>query len=402
MGALYMTSTKVILYIILVIILILNIQVCNKVACLVLTWPWLLLATISSALPMKDGIIAYVRPSSASRVTCPDQPCLSFNEYAREKDQYFLDGTFFVFLSGVHQLNLQLWLENVSNISLGSLEGAAGSSQIHLSPTVNITWLDCNNVTITGLEVFLSGQQMDEKSLFSAIAFERTTSFLSGLSFFGNDSLHSTAIRMHSSAIELRNVKISGATSLLGAALAVFNSTVNFTGKNYFMNNTATRGGAMFISQSFTYFDGHTYFINNNATVSTLFDPALGGAIYCENAILSFSSSVLFQNNRAISYFAYGGGIYQQNSTVVFDMDSNVAFIENSAMSFGGAISINMSELEILGRALFEKNSAKSGGGALNGEQNSRILCNSSQERIIFQNNYLDHKKSRWGYFYKL
>ena len=365
------------------------IQICNRATSSALLW--FLLITVFSALPTNDGAIVYVRPSSKS--TCPDHPCLSFSDYVREKDQYFLDGTSLVFLSGVHNLDLQLQLESVSNISLGPLEGA-GSAQIHLSPMVNITCLDSSNVTIAGLEVFLSGLLNNESS-FSALIFVSTTSFLSGLSFFGNDSLQSTAIKTQSSIIELSDVTVSGATSLFGAALVVFNSTVNFTGQNYFMNNTATRGGAMYILQSFAYFDGHVYFINNNATTSTFPDPALGGAIYCENSALLFSSSVLFQYNQAIAYFAYGGGIFQQNSTVMFEVQSNVAFIENSAIFSGGAISINSSELMILGRALFEKNFAKSGGGALNGQQNSRILCNNSRERIIFQNNYVDYQNEK-------
>lgn len=330
-----------------------------------------------------------MRPSSASRDICPDQPCLSFSDYARGKDQYFLDGTSFMFLSGSHQLDLQLQLENVSNMSLGPLEGDH-SVQVHLSPKVNLTWLGSNNVTMVGLDVFLGGQQMNEKSPFSAFIFERTTSFLSRLRFFGNDHLQSTAIRTHSSVIELSDVTVSGATSVYGAALVIFNSIVNFTGKNDFMNNTAARGGAMFIFQSFAYFDGYAYFINNNA----ISDPALGGAIYCESSAILFRGSVLFQNNQVI---AYGGGIFQQNSTVTFDMPSNIEFIENSAMLFGGAISINRSELMVLGRALFEKNFAKSGGGALNGQQNSKILCNSSRERIIFKNNYLDYQNSKGG-----
>ena len=357
-----------------------------------LLWPWFLLTITISALPTNDGAIAYVRPSSASGDICPDQPCLSFSDYAREKDQYFLDGTSFMFLSGSHQLNLQLQLENVSNLSLGPLKGDR-SVQIHLSSMVNLTWLGSNNITIAGLEIFLSGQQMNEKSQFSAFIFEKTTSFLSRLRFFGNDHLQSTAIRTHSSVVGLSDVTISGAISLYGAALIMFNSTVNFTGQNYFMNNTATRGGAMFIFQSFGYFDGHAYFISNNATS----DSALGGAIYCENSAILFRGSVLFQNNQAIAYFAFGGGIFQQNSTVTFDMHSNVSFIENSAVHVGGAISSNRSELTILGRALFEKNFAKSGGGALSGQRNSRILCNSSRERVIFRNNYLDYQKSRGG-----
>ena len=96
----------------------------------------LLLISVSSV-----QSIAYVRPSSANNVTCPDQPCLTFSDYAREKDHYFLDGTTFVFLPGVHQLDLQLWVENVSNLSLRFFEKDA-STQIFLDPKVNITWMD--------------------------------------------------------------------------------------------------------------------------------------------------------------------------------------------------------------------------------------------------------------------
>ena len=158
---------------------------------------------------------------------------------------------------------------------------------------------------------------------------------------------------------------VSGATSLYGAALVVFNSAVNFAGQNCFTNNTATQEGAMFIVQSFTYFHGCVSLINNTAVTSGHF--ALGGAIYIENSTVSFSSSVLFQHNQAVSIFASDGGIFQLNSTVIFDIPSSVAFINNSAILFGEAISISGSKLIILGKALFEENFAKLGGSALRG-----------------------------------
>ena len=261
------------------------------------------------------------------------------------------------------------------------------SVQILLSPMANITWMDCNNITITGLEVYLSGIE-GVRALFSAFTFERTTSILSRLNFFGNDSLQSTAIKTHSSVIELSDVTVSGATSLYGAALVVFNSSVNFTGQNYFTNNIATQGGVMFIVQSFAYFGGSVSLINDTAVTSGHF--ALGGAIYIENSIVSFSSSILFQHNQTISIFASGGGIFQLNSTVMFDIPLSIAFINNSAMLFGGAISISGSKLIILGKVLFAENFAKLGGNALRGEKFLRILCKSSRERIIFRNNFFD------------
>ena len=212
---------------------------------------WLALAILFSTAATNDSatMFAYVNPSSASNVSCPDQPCLMFNDYARENDQYFLDGTSFIFLPGVHQLDLRLRLENISNVSLLTL--LDDSVQILLSPMANITWIDCNNITITGLEVYLSGQPAYVSgSLFSALAFQRTSSFLSRLSFFGNDSWESTAIRTHSSVVNLRDVMVSGARSMYGAALIAFNSIINFVGQIHFLNNTAIQGGAVVISQS--------------------------------------------------------------------------------------------------------------------------------------------------------
>ena len=374
---------------------------------------WLLLTILISAPSTNDGAVAYVKPSN--NVTCPDQPCRMLNDYAREQDQYFLDGTTFMFLPGIHQLDLQLRLENISNVSLGVLE-EDGSAQILLSPMVNITWLDSNNITITGLEVFLSGQS----SFFSALVFNNTSSFLSKLSLFGNESFQSTAINADTSVVELSDVMFSGARSIYGPALVAFNSTINFIGQNYFVKNTASQGGAMYIigqsvanfqgnvtfvdntatqggaitiSQSVANFQGNILFMNNIAHTSNFFPLALGGAIYCEGSALSFSGSVLLQRNQAIAKFgAKGGGISAQlNSVLTFETSSHIAFTENSAMSWGGAISVNSgSELTMLGNTLFEANFAPSGGGALRGEANSRISChsNSSGERIIFRKNH--------------
>ena len=190
--------------------------------------------------------------------------------------------------------------------------------------------------------------------------------------------------------LKLRDVTVVGGSSLYGAALVVFNSTVNFTGKNCFVNNTATQGGAMYVLQSFAYFNGSVSLINNTAVTSTGSHFALGGAIYFENSIATLSGSVLFQRNQAVSKFASGGGIFQLNSTVMFDVLSSVTFVNNSAMFFGGAMSISGSTLIILGEALFEENFARLGGGALRGEKFSRILFKSDRRRIIFRNNHSD------------
>ena len=381
----------------------------------------LLIRIIASVQSTSDSMITYyVRPSSASISTCPDPSCLTFNDYAREKDRYFLDGTTFVFLPGVHQLDFQLQLENISNLSLHFFE-KGGSAQIFLSPKINITWMDCNNIAIIGLEIFLT--EIEENGLiFSALFFANTTSLLSQLNFFGDEDLHSTAIRTNLSIITLSDVLLSRATSLYGAALVVFNSTVNFFGQNYFMNNTASEGGAMIIfdsivnfhginsflsnvasnggaiifANSIVKFYGNLSFINNIAYTSNILGPTMGGAIYCESSFLSFCGSVLLQHNQVIGSdysdiygIAQGGAVFAQaGSILTFEESSNVVLTHNLATFMAGAIYILGSELTIHGKALFEENYARISAGALMGISNSTIFCNGrSGKRIIFRNN---------------
>ena len=119
----------------------------------------LLLITIihsGNVLPTANAEKAFVRPNTS--VTCPSssQPCLTFNEYAQEVNQYFVDNTTFLFLPGTHELDVQLDLENLSNISF--VPSALNDIiQILLSPSVNITWTNCDNVEVSGLIFILSG-----------------------------------------------------------------------------------------------------------------------------------------------------------------------------------------------------------------------------------------------------
>ena len=327
---------------------------------------WLLLTMINiPALCAYDGAIVYVKSSGTSTLPCPDQPCFIFNDYARDKTQYFLDGTSFVFLSGVHQLDLQLNLENISNISLCALNGT-GSAQIFLSPMINITWLNSSNISISGLRIFLSGTN-DNVSLFSALVFTNTTGYLSRLSLLGNDSWQSTAIKIKSSIVELNDVNVSDATSLYGAALFAYSSTVNIIGQNFFINNTATNGGAMFINHnsvinldgnnsffsnianqggamcivySIINFHGNVLFANNSVNTK-ISSSACGGAIFCASTVLSFNSSVLFHHNKAIGRLARGGGICgASNSSLIFEASSSTTFTANIAHFLGGALAV--------------------------------------------------------------
>ena len=72
-----------------------------------------------STYSIAEATLNFVRPSD--NVSCTFHQlahCLTLSEYADKRDQYFLDNTTFVFLPGVHHLDVALNLENLSNVEL--------------------------------------------------------------------------------------------------------------------------------------------------------------------------------------------------------------------------------------------------------------------------------------------
>ena len=102
---------------------------------------------IVSTLSLCGATEYYVRPSEPTNTSCPAQPCLTVNEYARHSETYFTSSnTEFRFLPGPHLLNTSITVRNVHNVSFTSLE-TEKSPQI-----VFYKWSQCNNVSCDQLE----------------------------------------------------------------------------------------------------------------------------------------------------------------------------------------------------------------------------------------------------------
>ena len=350
-----------------------------------------------------DAEIFYVKPGDD--MYCTYQPsCLALNEYVAQKEQYFLDNTTFMFLPGIHQLDVQLNVENLSNISfIGREEPLV---QVSLSETVNITWINCDNIELSRLVFLVEGDQLE---MISALYFHRTIGILSYLSFLGNGSNTFRAIFLNdSNEIMINNIHVSGATSDRGAALYGLRSVVNLYGNNSFtnnmafgeggavallgcnsnffgnisfMNNTANDGGAVLIfggthnlfgnfsfeenlgthsggavvllSDSKVNIVGSISFINNSAT------NGIGGAVVILSGRQNISGKIDFANNRAF----LGGGLWASEGSETF-ISGNISFIYNTANN-GGAMSLVDSTTEIYGNISFQRNTAQSNGGVV-------------------------------------
>ena len=290
----------------------------------------------------------FVTPSD--NVICGSQsPCLTLNEYAREADQYFVDNTTFIFLPGVHHLDLQLNLESLSNVSfLGSYEEKV--TQIVFNHGSKITWTKCMNVSVNDFIININGLAESDEDISAGLEFDRTRSILSNVTVFGNNTFCATFVNDWSE-VNVNNLHILGASSVIGSALFAIDSKVNFYGNNSFINNTAMyHGGAIALYNCTSNFSGYISFVNNIAK--------LGGVVYILDGSLIVSGYICFINNTAIR----GGAIiiYRCSSNII----GNISFINNTA-DRGGAMAIFCGNHSVSGNISFIKNSATIDGGAV-------------------------------------
>ena len=350
---------------------------------------WLLSAiTLHCSISLTVAKEVFVRPSE--NVTCSSQsPCLTLNEYAREADKYFRDNTTFIFLPGVHHLDLQLNLESLSNLTfLGSYEEEV--TQILFSQRVNLTWTNCVNIEIINL-VFVINGLSESKQQLSALAFLRSKSILSKLTLFGDGVFRAIFVN-DLSEISISDVHISRASSDNGSALLAVNSTVKFYSYNTFINNTATyEGGAIALYNCTSNFEGNISFIDNTANNTNY---SYGGAVFISGGSHNIFGNISFDSNRAriggaMALFAIyylsictctlsgninflnnkahynggpvhgGGAIYTQRCSL--NVSGYINFVDNSARA-GGALDLNSAKVNLSGKILFISNTADIGG----------------------------------------
>lgn len=134
-----------------------------------------------------SGSTVYVKPLDCE-VQCPDDPCLTLGDYITQQDTYFISNTTFLFLPGIHNIEIKVRLEYVSNLTFqGSMNPfmstLSSRPQIIFSPLANITWVDGENINIAHLTFILSGIT-DPKVFFSTLFFSRCRNIhLSGVEF---------------------------------------------------------------------------------------------------------------------------------------------------------------------------------------------------------------------------
>ena len=136
--------------------------------------------------------------------------------------------------------------------------------------------------------------------------------------------------------------------------------------------------------KSLVFLESNLFKYNKIRFIDTIFCNNQGISVYAINHKLYFSGEVLFWNNSAEN----GTGVYiTDHSNIIFDKNSNVIFIENSANNGGGAIFLRNYSI-----CLFDQNSIVTfnNNKATNGTIYSKISCNVTFKancKVSFSNN---------------
>lgn len=135
--------------------------------------------------------------------------------------------------------------------------------------------------------------------------------------------------------------------------------TLNFYGKNTFINNSAISAGGGFY---FEYGGNHTFV--GNTTFAQNSAGRLGGGMYLEGSALFIDKEYTFIHNTAD-----GGGAGMAVYNCILSLKGKGAFknnhVKNSRVSVGGGIHTSYSELTFVGKNSFCNNTASIDSGGI-------------------------------------
>lgn len=187
--------------------------------------------------------VRYVKPNDSSSLSCPNQPCLTLDEYTQQTEEFFTSGATFVFLAGNHSLKTAINLVNITDIIL---EGDENISSINILCMNEVTFLNVRKLTIEGLTFVFHSSNIS-----SAIKVLGTKGLvISKSTFQGSWDINQAFMRaLYSrfSTIVIVNCSFEGNTGNNGGAiLASHHSNITLSGSIFTGNKAKFSGGAIY------------------------------------------------------------------------------------------------------------------------------------------------------------
>ena len=247
---------------------------------------------------------SYVKSDDSSTLSCPDQPCLTLDQYNKQTETYFTTGSTFVFLAGNHTINTTVNLTSISEITFRGER----NSQVNIL-CFNKFGILIQNVSIMSIEglAFLSGNTTIETVALKII--KSNGVFIHNVGFQGSYSIRKNFTGLHitsSDTITVTSCSFEGNTADNGGAIYVTAESNLTLNASTFIGNNATRdGGAIYASGSNLTLSDNTFSGNTAGN---------GGAMYVTAESSVTISDNAFTHNRADND---GGAMYSQSSTVI-------------------------------------------------------------------------------------
>ena len=293
----------------------------------------------------------YVTPSRSGLSCNGSEPCLTLEEYANDPATYFVSDTIFYFYPGKHQLNTSLELCDIHHLHFQAMNN--GIVNITFDELVNITWVNCTDISLSSINIYVT------ENFTHLFLFESASAIgLSNIVIISSiNKVGCSAVLIKDSEANLVNSSFIGISGIYGSALAVYGSNVTFSGDSTFRYNLGFIGGAIFSIDSSLIFNGSSTFMNNivpnpyytypdtafcsYSNTMYMSDSDQGGALNVDSSSLIFEGLVNMINNSATGLGGEGGAIAISASSEIKFMVEQVTFSNNSASYVGGALSIS-------------------------------------------------------------
>ena len=270
----------------------------------------------------------YITPNP--NTPCPEEPCLTLDQFAQEVQHDLTSNTTLIFLPGDHNLTRDIKITNIGHFAMlgdTTTQSPPGSRIVCTSPA-SITIESIFNLEISFMAVFSCGSGSSS----GAIHVQLVEDFqLSNVTFQNSMDV---SLKVCGSNGVLRGTQF---IDNMGVGVNITRSTVRFKGGNCFLRG---HGGGVVSYGSTLIFSDFLMFASNIAEN--------GGGILAERSIIYCNGRLSFMIN---SVFQYGGGMYAYNSTL--NCEGQISFMHNTALGGGGGFAWESSTVNINGDSSF-------------------------------------------------
>ena len=258
----------------------------------------------------------FIMPSS--NTNCPKRPCYTLSQLTENTSQYFTSNTTAVFPPGYHKISTegQLVIQNVSNIFL--VGGNRNSlTMIHCTEHFGLAFINITNLTIAELYFSMCGIPLSYTALqlsnHLAISFHiYDYPHVAFIDYLKSSSVTLYLAHITNCFIKKLQVQGSKGVGLLG---------VNIFGVSFLQNVSVIVWPFVAIEVSF---------VRNHAQ-------QFGGAVYARDSQIFMKRG---GNLSLVENVGYDGGALAMfdGSVITFEVQSQIMFLNNHALHYGGAI----------------------------------------------------------------